>query len=82
MDHLLSNCRHYSRHYGNCVDIGTSLLLATRMGVDRADSRCRVCVLALSPFCAQIIATALLAILLFSIVTQTALLVTNRRYVK
>jgi low temperature requirement protein LtrA len=41
-----------------------------------------VCVLALSPFCAQIIATALLAILLFSIVTQTALLVTNRRYVK
>jgi low temperature requirement protein LtrA len=40
-----------------------------------------VCVLALSPFCAQIIATALLAILLFSIVTQTALLVTNRRSV-
>jgi low temperature requirement protein LtrA len=40
------------------------------------------CVLALSPFCAQIVATALLAILLFSIVTQTALLVTNRRYVK
>jgi low temperature requirement protein LtrA len=40
------------------------------------------CVLALSAFCAQIIATALLAILLFSIVTQTALLVTNRRSVK
>jgi low temperature requirement protein LtrA len=41
-----------------------------------------VCVLALSPFCAQIIATALLAILLLCIVTQIALLVTNRHYVK
>ena len=41
-----------------------------------------VCVLALSPLSSQIIATALLAILLFCIVTQTALLVTNRRYVK
>jgi low temperature requirement protein LtrA len=41
-----------------------------------------LCVLALSPLCSQIIATALLAILLFCIVTQTALLVTNRRYLK
>jgi len=39
-----------------------------------------VCVFALSLFYAQIIATALLAILLSCIVTQTALLVTNRRY--
>lgn len=41
-----------------------------------------ICVLAVSPFCAQIIATALLAILLFCIVTQTGLLVINRRSVK
>ena len=41
-----------------------------------------VCMFALSPLSAQIVATALLAILLFCIVTQTALLVTNRRYVK
>jgi low temperature requirement protein LtrA len=41
-----------------------------------------VCVLVLSPLCSQIIATALLAILLFCIITQTTLLVTNRRYVK
>ena len=41
-----------------------------------------VCVLALSPLSSQIIATALLAILLFCIVTQTALLVMNRRYLK
>jgi low temperature requirement protein LtrA len=39
-----------------------------------------LCVLALAPSHSQIIATALLAILLFSIVTQTALLVANRRY--
>jgi low temperature requirement protein LtrA len=38
-----------------------------------------VCVFALAPFHSQIIATALLAILLLSIITQTALLVTNRR---
>ncbi|HET7287175.1 MAG TPA: low temperature requirement protein A, partial [Pyrinomonadaceae bacterium] len=39
-----------------------------------------VCVLALAPAHSQIIATVLLAILLFSIITQTALLVANRRY--
>ena len=39
-----------------------------------------LCVLALAPSHSQIIATALLAILLFSIITQTALLVANRRY--
>jgi hypothetical protein len=39
-------------------------------------------VLALGLFYPQIIATALLAILLFCIVTQTALLITNRRYGK
>ena len=39
------------------------------------------CVFALAPFYSQIIATALLAVLLFCIVTQTALLVTNRRCV-
>jgi low temperature requirement protein LtrA len=38
------------------------------------------CALAVSPFCSQIIATALLAILLSCIITQSALLVTNRRY--
>jgi low temperature requirement protein LtrA len=41
-----------------------------------------VCVLALSPLYSEIIATALLAILLFCIITQTALLVTNRRCVQ
>jgi low temperature requirement protein LtrA len=41
-----------------------------------------VCVLALSPLYSQIIATALLAILFFCIITQTTLLVTNRRYAK
>jgi hypothetical protein len=39
-------------------------------------------VFAISPLSAQIIATALLAILLLCIITQTTLLVTNRRYVK
>lgn len=39
-----------------------------------------VCVLALALSHSQIIATALLALLLFSIITQTALLVANRRY--
>jgi low temperature requirement protein LtrA len=53
-------------------------------------SRCRsvwgaqavvaACALAVSPLCSQIIATALLAFLLSCIITQTALLVTNRRY--
>jgi low temperature requirement protein LtrA len=41
-----------------------------------------ICVLALSPLYSQIFATGLLSILLFCIVTQTALLVTKRRYVK
>jgi len=39
-------------------------------------------VFALSPLSPQVIATALLAILLFCIVTQTALLATNRRYLE
>jgi low temperature requirement protein LtrA len=41
-----------------------------------------VCVFVLSLLYSQIITTALLAILLFCIITQTTLLVTNRRYVK
>jgi low temperature requirement protein LtrA len=41
-----------------------------------------LCVLALAPSHSQIIATVLLAILLFCILTQTGLLVTNRRYVQ
>ena len=41
-----------------------------------------ICVLALSPLYSQIFATGLLSILLFCVVTQTALLVTKRRYIK
>ncbi|MGE5212377.1 MAG: low temperature requirement protein A [Nitrospirota bacterium] len=41
-----------------------------------------ICVLALSPFYSRIIATALLAILLLCILIQTALLITNRRFVE
>jgi low temperature requirement protein LtrA len=41
-----------------------------------------VCVLALSAFYLQIMTTALLALLLFCIVSQTAFLVTNRRYLQ
>jgi hypothetical protein len=79
MDHLLSNRRHHSRNNGNCTDIRTSLPIATHR-VWIVQVIVMFCVLALAPSHSQIIATALLAILPFSIITQTALLVANRGY--
>ena len=86
---------HFSEAEQWIICSATAGIILVIMGIaltseHHCQSRCRsvwvaqavvaTCALAVSPLCSQIIATALLAILLFCIITQTALLVTNRRY--